>query len=119
MLVTLVLLLCGCSVAGNYSQFSGMAQFSSSQNQLARDLYEQKKLFQKLFNDARKSNIHKGQPKEEILYLYKQPLLVRRSFLDGGEVFIYHHPDIYFNGPQVKLIFNKDNKLDNWLVTGN
>ena len=106
-------------VAGGCALFSQEAAtlkaVGKSQDQIARYVQKQEKLFAKLLDDFENERLVAGTSRSVIIKRYGEPILSKKSAQPPyGEIFLYRHPTGYFDSDKLYLRFDELDKLIGW-----
>ena len=92
-----------------------LKEVGKSQDQIARYLDRQEKLFAKLLDDLKNERLVVGTSKSTITSLYGESILSKEAKKPPpGKILLFRHPTKYFDSDKVYLRFDEADELIGW-----
>ena len=106
----------GCATIKHADQLLTLKSVGNSQEEIARYVDKQAELFKKLVEDIKDERLEIGEPKDNILSWYGEPVLSKEILGDSfvKEELLYRHPTEYFTSDRVYLYFDIADELVRW-----
>jgi len=91
-----------------------MIELSDTQDQMQKELDKETASYKKMLDGLEKKHLKKGMYTTEILNKYGKPVVINKKLLNSKEWIYKPGYESYFSGKEIKLLFNKNGKLETW-----
>jgi hypothetical protein len=89
-----------------------LKRLGDSQNEIARYVEKQARLFDELVSDTKGGLLQAGTSRQEIQRTYGDPVFFKDT--PEGSVSLYRHPTRYFDSERIYLYFDESEALTRW-----